>query len=78
MLSVGASMTPGGVVVGEPAELRQRPLHEELRGQRRDREIETAQPQARQAEDDADRSGDEPGQHDAAEQRQAGRRRLKL
>ena len=68
----GASMTPEGLAIGEPAEFGQRPLHEELRGERRDREIETTQAEAGQAEEKADRSRGEPGEDHAAKEGQAG------
>ena len=51
--SVGASMTPEGLSFENQPNLVKRPLHEELRGERRYRKIKAAQPQARQAEYDA-------------------------
>ena len=53
----------GRRVVGEPFHARERPFEEELRRQRRDREIEALDAQRRQAEQDADQH-----RHHAAEQ----------
>ena len=52
------------IVVLEPAELVQRPDDEELRREGRDREIQSANAQARQAEDDADQRGANAGKRD--------------
>ena len=47
------------------------PLDDLLRGQRRDREVETLQPQRRQAEDQADRRGDDRRERDGHPERKA-------
>jgi hypothetical protein len=46
------------------------PGQKELRGERRHREVEPLDPQARQAERDPDQRGDQPGQDQADGQRQ--------
>ncbi len=46
-------------------------MHEELRRERGDGEVEAAQPEARQAENNADGGGRQPGEHKAREQGQA-------
>src|SRR5260221_137027 len=51
-----------GAVVKEPREFVEHPDEEELRRQRGDREIESLDAQAGEAEDDADRRRDEPGE----------------
>ena len=65
-------MTPELLSLENQRELGQRPLHEELRRQGGDREIEAAQPQARKTEHQPDRRRDQPSQDDGHEQRQAG------
>ena len=59
----------GRAVVREPAELGQRPDHEELRGERGHREIEALDAQTRQSEYDADEGGAHAGQHEGDENR---------
>ena len=55
----------GGAEVGEPAELGQRPHHEELRRQGRHRQIEALDAQAGQAEHDTHQRRHDPGEHEA-------------
>ena len=56
-------------MVGEPAELRQRPLDEELGRERRHCEVEALDPEARQAENEAHRGRHEAGKGEGGEQR---------
>ncbi|MCY1344247.1 hypothetical protein D9M69_302790 [compost metagenome] len=69
---------PGGVVIGEPAEPGQRPLHEELRGQGRNQQVEALDAQARQAEDDGHQGRRQPAEEDAEQQRQARHAQLEV
>jgi hypothetical protein len=65
-------------VVGEPADALQRPQHEELAGERRDRQVEALDAQRRQAEGDADRRRAEPGQREGDQRGQPRRPQLEV
>ena len=68
--SSGATTEPDAGVVGEPLHADEHPVEEELRGKRRDREIEPLDAQARHAEQDADERRHQPAEQDAPEHRQ--------